>query len=265
MNHMPLRQRWSAGVLTIDSINVCLKAFVEAFSPPSPVVEIGSYYPPGYEAICDRRRFFAEGQYVGCDIRGGPGVDRIEDAHALTFETQSVGTVLLLEVLEHVPRPDLVMAEVRRVLRPDGLLMISMPFAYRLHAFPHDYRRLTGSGLYEMLSDFPERVVFSLGPRVQPRVVFAVAKPGRSSDFAARQERFQALLRAESGRLHRMTFLNVLQDRTRELLGLLLGRAHVEISFFDPRAVGGYEVERDSSPHVRSVMAMVVTLAGGSM
>lgn len=49
------------------------------------------------------------------------------DAHYLPFENNSFDCVVLAEVLEHVYSPYRVLEEVRRVLAPDGILIISVP------------------------------------------------------------------------------------------------------------------------------------------
>lgn len=74
------------------------------------------------------------------------------DGASLPFLSESFDTVLLLEVLEHVSDADGVLAEISRVLKPEGRLLISVPFLYPLHDAPHDYRRYTAPGLVQALS-----------------------------------------------------------------------------------------------------------------
>jgi SAM-dependent methyltransferase len=69
------------------------------------------------------------------------------DARRLPFQDRSFDTVMLLDVLEHVPDPELALNEASRVLRLGGRLLITIPFAYPLHDQPHDYQRLTEHGL----------------------------------------------------------------------------------------------------------------------
>lgn len=84
------------------------------------------------------------------------------DGARLPFGAATFDTVLLLEVLEHVAEAEQVLAEISRVLRPEGVLLISMPFLYPLHDAPHDYRRYTAPGLVHAL----ERAGLQPGPVV---------------------------------------------------------------------------------------------------
>lgn len=67
--------------------------------------------------------------------------------YALPFAASSVDGVLLLNVLEHLATPAEGLLEVSRVLRPGGMLMFCVPFAFPLHGLPDDYRRWTSQGL----------------------------------------------------------------------------------------------------------------------
>ena len=224
------------------AIRRSVEVFTRSFDPVDPIVELGARYLPGYAWLGDLRALFPGRAYTGCDIREGDGVDRIEDAQALTFEDASVGTLLMFEVLEHVPRPERALAEVRRVLRDDGLFVMSVPFTYRLHGFPHDYRRLTASGVHQWLEDFGGKTVFALGPRLKPAFVFAVASPSASPKFEERTRRFreQVIRTFKATRLRGYT--SALKERGRDLLGCLLGRAEFGAAFFEP----GVEDERGS-------------------
>lgn len=49
--------------------------------------------------------------------------------------------ILLIEVLEHLERPEVVLKEISRVLKRDGKVIASMPFLTPLHGCPHDFQR----------------------------------------------------------------------------------------------------------------------------
>ena len=55
----------------------------ETFDCPGPVFEFGSYQVEGQEGYANLRGLFPGKPYVGCDMRPGPGVDRVEDVTAI--------------------------------------------------------------------------------------------------------------------------------------------------------------------------------------
>jgi SAM-dependent methyltransferase len=212
------------------------------------VLELGSLYLPGYEARSDLRPYFPDAEYVGCDLREGLGVDRIEDAEKLSFPDRSFGTVLMFELLEHLAHPDRAIAEARRVLRDGGLLALSVPFDYRLHGFPSDYWRFTPSGIHTLLWDFSDKVIFALGPRWKPAFVFAVAAVPRTAEFDRRRGLFEDRVHDTFRRSRQRGYLSAAKGLGRELGGLVLGRARMGAAFFDPGQMGGYVPPGQETP-----------------
>lgn len=73
-----------------------------------------------------------------------PHVDVHADLdQALPFENASFDTVILADVLEHVPSPQSLCNEIGRLLAPGGHLLANVPFLYGVHEAPHDYGRYT--------------------------------------------------------------------------------------------------------------------------
>lgn len=62
-------------------------------------------------------------------------------------------TIVCHQVLEHVPSPPRAVAEMYRVLKPGGTLVVSVPHLSRQHELPHDYFRFTPAGLKRLLID----------------------------------------------------------------------------------------------------------------
>jgi len=66
--------------------------------------------------------------WINLDVAAGPGVDVVGDAHAMPFADASFDAVVLSAVLQYCYNPLRVADEVRRVLRPGGLVMVNAPF-----------------------------------------------------------------------------------------------------------------------------------------
>lgn len=88
---------------------------------------------------------------LNVDILYYKGVDVVANAEELPFATGSVDAIVCESLLEHVPRPQKIVDEMYRVLRPGGQMYIVIPFIYPFHASPNDFYRWTRTGLLEML------------------------------------------------------------------------------------------------------------------
>lgn len=86
-------------------------------------------------------------KYFGCDYYV-TGTDATRAAgDALPYRDDEFETVVLFQVLEHVPRPWKVVEECARVLKPGGFLLASVPFLFPHHPSPNDFYRYTHEGL----------------------------------------------------------------------------------------------------------------------
>jgi SAM-dependent methyltransferase len=100
------------------------------------VLEVGSLNVNGTV-----RAFFL-GHYVGVDMRDGPNVDIVGRADALPFVANRFDVVVSTEMLEHDPSFWLSLAEVGRVLKPGGhLLLTTRGNGFGEHNEPSDYFR----------------------------------------------------------------------------------------------------------------------------
>lgn len=174
-----------------------IEATVTTFQLPAPVLEIGSYHVAGQEDLIDLRQLFPNQPYVGIDMRPGPGVDRVENVERMTLDNHSAGTILALSTFEHVKRFWLGIAELKRIIRPDGVLILSTPFYFRIHNHPSDYWRFTPEALDSLLEDqFPQRILGQQGPSKRPSNTWAIAfGPDCPSISVSQMEQYQAALK----------------------------------------------------------------------
>lgn len=155
----------------------------EQFTIAEPVVELGARAAEGQEGYADVRSIFGATEHIGCDIQEGPGVDRIEDIHALSFEDGSVGTVLCFETLEHVADPIRAVEEMHRILKPGGVLAVSSVMFFPIHAHPWDFWRFTPEGFTRLLEPFASRYVLAHGYELLPEGVYGIGIKEEGADL----------------------------------------------------------------------------------
>jgi len=82
------------------------------------------------------------------------GVTYIGDAMDMHMVSdESYDTAICFEVLEHVPNPFKAVSEIKRILKIEGILLLSVPHMWIIHEAPHDYLRFTNFGLKYILEE----------------------------------------------------------------------------------------------------------------
>ncbi|MGO4819491.1 class I SAM-dependent methyltransferase [Flavobacterium sp. W22_SRS_FP1] len=88
-------------------------------------------------------------KYVGLDIETALEYDTVIkpdytwNGKVMPFENDSFDCAFGTEVLEHCPEPEIVLKEVFRVLKPNGVFFFTVPFLWNLHEVPNDEYRYT--------------------------------------------------------------------------------------------------------------------------
>jgi SAM-dependent methyltransferase len=123
----------------------------ETVQPGELVLDAGSGQAP-------YRRLFAHAQYETADFVAVKGKkyrqpDYVCDLARIPVDDARFDHVLLTQVLEHIPEPAKVLAELHRVLRPGGTLWLTAPLFYAEHERPFDFFRYTQYGLRRLLED----------------------------------------------------------------------------------------------------------------
>jgi SAM-dependent methyltransferase len=137
-----------------------LVEFLTAFAPKAKgrLLDVGCGQKP-YERIF--RPYVDE--YLGVELEetfvrtsssskaGQP--DLVYDGKTLPFEDKTFDTVLSVQVLEHTPTPGSLIVEMARVMKDDGIMILTAPFSFRLHEEPDDYFRYSPHALRKLCRD----------------------------------------------------------------------------------------------------------------
>jgi len=102
-------------------------------------------------------RPFFSGEYIGCDITHGWGVDVVANAEDLSlWDDGHWDTVISTEMLEHCPRPWRAMQEMARVAH-DMVIITCRGYddrgCWEVHAYPHDYYRFYHTSMVVLAED----------------------------------------------------------------------------------------------------------------
>lgn len=104
-------------------------------------------YGSGPGVMCGRM------DIINVDMFPFDSVDVISDTK-LPFRNDTVDLLFSLAVLEHMKQPDRAVSEMFRCLKPQGEVLVFVPFMQPVHAAPHDYQRWTEAGLRELFKEF---------------------------------------------------------------------------------------------------------------
>lgn len=85
------------------------------------------------------------------DIDENRSPDIVGDVSKLKLDSNIYDVVCMIEVLEHVEVPIDALSEIKRVLKPGGFLILSVPFLINIHDAPHDHTRWTHFGLKKLM------------------------------------------------------------------------------------------------------------------
>jgi SAM-dependent methyltransferase len=112
-------------------------------------LDIGCGTKP-YEKLCP------SSQYIGLELdsvenRATKSADFFYDGNRIPFEDAHFDSVMINQVLEHVFHPDDLLLEIKRILKPGGKLLITVPFLWNEHEEPLDFARYSSYGLRYLL------------------------------------------------------------------------------------------------------------------
>jgi ubiquinone/menaquinone biosynthesis C-methylase UbiE len=140
-----LRRRLAASELYAFNV-VCRDRWISAQAarvpPGSRVLDVGAGSAPYRKAFahCEyRTQDFTQLQADQLRHGGYTAIDYVCDAAAIPVADASFDAVLCTEMLEHVPEPIRVIRELGRILKPQGLLILTAPLGSGIHQEPFHF------------------------------------------------------------------------------------------------------------------------------
>ena len=120
-----------------------------AVEPGQLVLDAGSGRAPYRDLFAHAR--YETADFLAVDGKAYTEQDYVCDLAEIPVEDARFDHVLLTQVLEHVPEPATVLAELHRVLKAGGTLWLTAPLFYAEHERPYDFFRYTQYGLRHLL------------------------------------------------------------------------------------------------------------------
>ena len=95
-------------------------------------------------------------EYVGLEVdtpqnRAEKKADYFYDGGQFPFASATFDSLVANEVFEHVFNPDQFLGEVSRVLKPGGMMLMTVPFVWDEHEQPRDFARYSSFGIRAIL------------------------------------------------------------------------------------------------------------------
>jgi len=134
-----------------ENIKQFAQTITEDTESPTVLVLGGGVLGVGCQALADDPRI----ELVESDIYIGPRTGIVHDAHEIPFEDGTFDGVVIQGVLGVLLNPPAAVAEIHRVLKPNGLVYAESPFVQQ-NCVPFDYHRFSHLGLVRLFHMFSE-------------------------------------------------------------------------------------------------------------
>lgn len=147
-------ERRKAGKAAINPSRVHLERMVRRFAratkPGMLVLDAGAGTSP-------YRDLFKHAKYEAADFAqlgtNYAPLDYVCDLTEIPVEDERFDRILFNQVLEHLPEPARVLAELHRVLKPGGRIFCSVPLFFAEHQTPYDFYRYTRFALRRVFTE----------------------------------------------------------------------------------------------------------------
>ena len=101
-------------------------------------------------------KYFISSEYIGLEIettvhREVSKADFFYDGTKFPFNNNEFDSIVTNQVFEHVFNPDSFLNEINRVLKKNGILLLTVPFVWDEHEQPYDFARYSSFGIKSVL------------------------------------------------------------------------------------------------------------------
>jgi len=128
-----------------------VERFAASLPPDARVLDAGAG-ELRYAAVFARHRYVALDLAVGDAAWDYSKLHLLGDLEHLPLADAVFDASVNIVTLEHVRRPQQVIDELARVMRPGGRFLLVAPLMWEVHQAPHDYFRYTRHGLEHLLA-----------------------------------------------------------------------------------------------------------------
>ncbi|MEP1057254.1 MULTISPECIES: methyltransferase domain-containing protein [Cyanophyceae] len=123
---------------------------------------------------------YPNSDYIGLEIGSfetncNRAADYFYDGVHFPFAEQEFDSVITNQVFEHVFNPDQFLSEIYRILKPEGFLLLTVPFVWDEHEQPVDYARYSSFGLKHILEANGFKVLEQRKSMADVRTLFQLA------------------------------------------------------------------------------------------
>lgn len=120
---------------------------------------------------------YKSNEYVGLEIdtpqnREAKKADFYYDGNIFPFDDASFDSLVANEVFEHVFNPDEFLNELFRILKPGGMILLTMPFVWDEHEQPYDFARYSSFGIKALLEKHGFEIIDQRKSTDDIRVIF---------------------------------------------------------------------------------------------
>jgi SAM-dependent methyltransferase len=116
-------------------------------------------------------------EYIGLEVdtpenRATKKAEYFYDGKIFPFQNEEFDSIIANQVFEHVFNPVGFLSEIHRVLKPNGLFLITVPFVWDEHEQPIDYARYSSFGIKQILENHGFEIVEQHKSIADVRVIF---------------------------------------------------------------------------------------------